>query len=258
VIVPREELDLDARPGTPDDLRACHDQLVAPLEALDEVTFDPRLLQAQIARPGTPLKREVDRLIDYGYGVRYQESLVPLSHAIPESAPANVALAVTQPFGGRDMVVGTCRAAWADLEALDLFEVPVPGRWPHELLGQTFGELGKFAVHPVVDALVHARRPSLRVLGDAYRVAVWHRLTAAYTRLLIEQDRFFVYEVASPRMLRFLHHAGCCPVLVEQARPSASEAAACLRSTWWRYWRPDDGPEQRPHLFYRALVNGSS
>jgi hypothetical protein len=258
VIVPRQELDLDVRPGTPADLRACHDQLVAPLEALDDVAFDAALLRVQVARPGTPVKREVDLLIDYGYGVRYQESLVPLAHSIPESAPANFVLAVTQPFGDRDLVVGTCRAAWADLEALELFDVPAPARWPHELVGSPFGELGKFAVHPVVDALVHARRPSLGVLGEVYRVAVWHQLTAAYTRLLVERDRFFVYEVASPRMLRFLQHAGCCPLRVDQARPAASEAATRLRRTWWRYWRPDNGQEQRPHLFYRALVGSPS
>ncbi len=253
MIVPTRDLALAARPGFAADVRACHDRLVAPLAALPALDLDPALIRCEIARPGTALKAEVDLLIDYSYSVRYQESLVPLAHLIPETAPANIVLAAIQPFACGDVVVGTCRAAWDDLEALDLFEVPPPGRWPHELLGQPFGELGKFAVHPVVDALIRAGQASLAAAGDAYRVALWHRLTEAYTSLLLGRGRAFVYEVAPPRMQRFLERSGCRPIRVDQARPSTSAATRELRRRWSRYFQPNGPPDLQPHLYYRAL-----
>jgi hypothetical protein len=254
LIVPVRDLSLAARPGTSADLAARHDELVAPLTALAALDFDPALLDCRVAEPGTPVKREVDRIVDYAYSVRYQDRLVSLAHHIPESAPANRVLAVTQRFDCGDVVVGTCRVAWDDLEVFDLFEVPPPDRWPHELLEQRFGEVGRLALHPIVDALVRAPDPALSAGGDGYRVAVWRCLHDLYASMLAGQGRVFAYHIESARAQRFVQHAGFPATRVDQARPSTSEAAREFRRRWWRYFQPDAEPDRQPHLYYRSVM----
>ena len=75
-------------------------------------------------------------------------------------------LAVTQRFECGDVVIGTCRVAWDDLEVFDLFEVPPPGRWPHELLAEGFGD--QFAALHQLDGLAEVLRQRL----DAHRAAL--------------------------------------------------------------------------------------
>lgn len=250
------ELRRDARPDVPADLRALRDELMAPVASLRPVVLDAAGLRCAAAPSGTAARRVVDQMVDYGYALRYRDPVTNAPNEIPEMAPANVVLAALQRFGGREIVVGTIRVRWGDLEVFELFEMPAATVWPHQALGEDCGEIARFAVHPVVDAAAYAPEPGLRAHGRSYRLAVWNALGDAFERMLLERGRRVVYHIASPRVETFLEDAGYRSARVETARPSGAEAGLRLRRRWWRYFHPDEPDELQPHLFYRLLRPG--
>jgi hypothetical protein len=241
------------RADVPRDLRAIHDELMAPVASLHPRMLDAARLRCVAVQPGSVERRVADRIIDYGYALRYRDAMTNGPDEIPEIGWSNVVLAAVQRLDGRDLVVGTIRVRWEDVEVFELFELPARAVWPHEALGVGCGELARFAVHPLVDTAAYASEPGLRAHGRTYRLAIWNALADVFERVLLERGRRLIYHMASPRVETFLEDAGYRSTRVETARPSGSGSALELRQRWWRYFHPDAPDERRPHVFYRLL-----
>jgi hypothetical protein len=244
-----------AVPDGPPSLLRRREELMAPFASSDAVAFDPALLRSEVAPPASGLLRVAERVVEYSYAVHFQGTLTDVPYHTQATVPATRILAAVQPFGTRDLVVGTVRVTWIDeLEVFDLFDVAAPERWPHEALGHAFGEFGKVAMHPVVDAFARHAEPELRENGRRYRAAVWNVLRRGFERVLVEQGRLSVYYIASERVRRFFASAGYVATRLDAAQPSASDAARRLRWEWRQYFRPDDPVELQPHVFYRSTL----
>lgn len=237
--------------GPPSALLARRGHLMAPFASLDPLAFDTAHLRAEIATPVGYRHRMAERIVEDSYTAHYQSVLVEVPYYTPATSPTTHVLVAVQRCEGREVVVGTVRCTWEEhLEVFDLFEVPPPAVWPHEALGQRFGELHKLALHPVVDGLVTARDPRVRAHGLRYRIAVWNVLRDLWERALGEQGCQQVYYIASRHVRRFCASAGYHSTRLDVAVPARSDAARALRREWWRYFRPDDPVERQPHVYY--------
>jgi hypothetical protein len=255
LIVQLPDLLRQAVPDGPASLLRRREKLMAPFAALDVVALEPTLLRSEVAPPASGLLRVAEQVVEYSYAVHFQGALTDVPYHTQATVPGTRVLTAVQAFGDRDLVVGTVRVTWVDeLEVFDLFDVAEPERWPHESLGRSFGEFGKVAMHPVVDALARHAEPELREHGRRYRVAVWNVLRRGFERVLVEQGRFSVYHIASERVRRFFASAGYVATRLDVARPSGSDAARRLRREWRQYFRPDDPVELQPHVFYRSAL----
>jgi hypothetical protein len=255
VIVQLSDLLEQAIPDGSTTLLWRREELMAPFGSLDRVAFDRTLLRSEVAPPATGLMRVAELVVNYSYAIHFQGTPSDIPYHTPATAPATRVIVAVQPFGGTDLVVGTVRVIWIDqLEVFDLFDISAPARWPHEALGRQFGEFGRVAMHPVVDAVARHSDPELRDHGRRYRAAIWDVLRAGFERVLVEQGRLFAYHIASERSRRFFASAGYVATRLDVARPSRSEAARRTRREWPQYFRPDDPVELQPRVYYRSTL----
>lgn len=249
--MPVSDLLRQVNEDAPEGLLALRDALMVPVASMDPGAFDPAMLRGEVALPGDMVVM-AEQVVQYSYALHFQAGgVVEVPYHTPATSPTTRVLAAVQRVGGRDIVMGTIRADWGEhLEVFDLFEVPPPARWPHEELGQPFGELHKMAWHPAVEALTTADDPDVRSAGRAYRVAAWDALRRTFERVLSEHGRTHVYYLTNERVRRFFTGAGYHATRLDTALPARSAWAQRLRQEWHRYFLPDEPVELQPHVFY--------
>lgn len=220
------------------ELEQLRSQLIEPL--LGSKPINVNAIEVEVARPGSVLSEQAAQVVNFGYSARYGDGtrISDLAHDAFSTLPSSNVLVARQLLGGQDVVLGTFRVVTGGkTEAEELFDLPQEYQSMssngHEK--KRVAELGRFALHPIVTDKQQKREILRHLWSLSFRVM---------SELAVEVPLF----VLAPGIHEFVTEAGIQTTLVT-AQPSKSEFSRRTRTSWPRYWLPDEPREQQPSVY---------
>jgi hypothetical protein len=239
-------------------LESLHTELIEPfLNGLAQAEGTD-LIMAKVAAAGSIEAAIASRLLTYGYCSHYFTGQgTPDLPEEPDSPHfRQYTLVATCDSRQTPLLLGTLQASvGSTVPALALFE-PGPGRrLPHHAFSdgqattELIGELRRFSVNPLLEAVSFLPDDNLKAMLANYRSLIYRELYQLSLRLFAARNIQFVYGIATPEIYRFFTRSGMSMSLLEGMALAENDEVNRLRQEFALYWRPQAPLEQQPALY---------
>jgi hypothetical protein len=187
------------------------------------------------------------RMLNYGYCSHYFTGhgvpALPIEPITPHFRAYT--LVATYPFGEMPLVLGTLQATVGHtVPALKLYEPARERTLPHFAFGShngiaaPIGEIRRFSVNPILEAIPVASDNELKVRLKHYRTLICNKLYEVAVQIFRALHAHFVYLIASPQTRRFFTRSGVTMRPLEGMSLTESDEVRMIQQEFARYWRP--------------------
>lgn len=248
-------------------LAPLHDELVAPFVRGATLGIDAGTMRTRVAAAGSAEAAAALHMLTYGYCAHYftgvGEPQLPAESSNPQFQ--HYTLVVTCAGRQSPVVLATLQAVVGEtVPALSLFAPPPEGTLPHcagangSASNALIGELRRFSVNPILDAIPLPSDDPLKAMLRGYRSLIYQTLYELSLRIFYVLNIHFVYGVATPEIYRFFTRSGMAMRPLAGMRLADNDEVRTLQRDFANYWRPHATREQQPALYRIHLpANGA-
>ncbi len=235
--------------------------LMAPFDGKLGV-FDSTSLRVEVAQPSSLEREMAADLVNYAYNLRYGISggnIEDLAHDEFDQYDNTHTIVAKGKINDESVILGTLRVVCdgregslkpeEQLEVFKLFDMEEGGVWPHQASGTIPGELSRFSLHPIFDAIASDPDMSIAMHSKVYKRTVLRELWPKAIDIMKKEGVGTPYFILTPKIHSFVVSAGIPPIEVAGSIPSPSDYSQSIRNRFSPYWQPEVGLDEQPAVY---------
>lgn len=224
-------------------LHHLHEKLMAPFKNVNDFSLDLKSFQVTELASNSLVRQQARDLVNYAYNSNFGSTsgeVIDIAVDQFDARPGTHTLVATIDVEELPVVIGTFRVVCGDdLDIFNLFELENGIPWPHKPNGVTHkpGEVGRFAVHPLLSVLKMADNREVRSAVKRAKLEIPRLLYPHVIRHMREEGVEIPYAILIPGGRDYFVEAGLIPTLIGEAHYSNSTYAQAIRAAFVNYWK---------------------
>ena len=228
-------------------------KLMSPFDSLTEMALDLNTIRTIAVPSKNPLREVAADIVNYGYNLRYNGTEGGMTDIVNDEfdhLPTSQTFVAIGTYSDTPFALGTFRIITGlNLDVLQLFEMEEGQMWPHQRELVEPAEIGRFAIHPLLDSgLISNINPHLA------KLVIQRKLWEHGMEILKQKKVELAYLILTMHILEFVKSSGIHPEKLEVTLPGKSEYSERLREKWPKYWKPDAPTDEQPSLYVAPKV----